>query len=46
MFVATAVASITINLAISSLGFAALVRPLPAMNHHAWGLAGFSWGCL
>jgi len=32
MFVATAVASITINLTISSLGFAALVRPLPAMN--------------
>src|SRR4028119_275524 len=32
MFVTTAVASITINLAISSLGFAALVRPTPAMN--------------
>jgi len=32
MFVTTAVASITINLAISSLGFAALVRPNPAMN--------------
>ena len=32
MFVTTAVAGITINLAISSLGFAALVRPLPAMN--------------
>jgi len=32
MFVTTAVAGITINLAISSLGFAALVRPTPAMN--------------
>ena len=32
MFVTIAVASITINLAISSLGFAALVRPIPAMN--------------
>jgi len=32
MFVTTAVASITINLAISSLGFAGLVRPIPAMN--------------
>jgi hypothetical protein len=32
MFVITAVASITINLAISRLGFAALVRPTPAMN--------------
>ena len=32
MFVTTAVASITINLAISSLGFAALVRPIAAMN--------------
>jgi hypothetical protein len=32
MFVTTAVASILINLAISSLGFAALVRPTPAMN--------------
>ena len=32
MFVTTAVASIMINLAISSLGFAALVRPIPAMN--------------
>jgi hypothetical protein len=32
MFVITAVAGITINLAISSLGFAALVRPIPAMN--------------
>src|SRR4028118_2398371 len=32
MFVTTALASITINLAISSLGFAALVRPTPAMN--------------
>ncbi|MEG4232931.1 hypothetical protein QUA40_12590 [Microcoleus sp. Pol11C3] len=31
-FVTTAVASITINLAISSLGFAALVRPVAGMN--------------
>ncbi|MCY7385167.1 MAG: hypothetical protein LH628_21830 [Microcoleus sp. CAN_BIN18] len=31
-FVATAVAGIMINLAISSFGFAALVRPIPAMN--------------
>ena len=32
MLVTTAVAGIMINLAISSLGFAALVRPIPAMN--------------
>ncbi|MEG4207667.1 hypothetical protein QUA20_27555 [Microcoleus sp. Pol7_A1] len=32
MFVITAIAGITMNLAISSLGFAALVRPVPAMN--------------
>ena len=32
MFVTTAVAGIMMNLAISSLGFAALVRPVPAMN--------------
>ncbi|MEG5137356.1 hypothetical protein [Microcoleus sp. A6-C5] len=32
LFVTTAVAGIMINLAISSLGFAALVRPIPAMN--------------
>lgn len=32
MFVTTAVASIMMNLAISRLGFAALLRPVPAMN--------------
>ncbi|WP_216670798.1 hypothetical protein [Microcoleus asticus] len=32
MFVITAIAGITMNLAISSLGFAALVRPVLAMN--------------
>lgn len=32
MFLITAIAGITMNLAISSLGFAALVRPVPAMN--------------
>jgi len=32
LFVTTAIAAITINIAISSLGFAALVRPVAGMN--------------